>query len=208
VQSIVAGTDISVDATDPANPIVSSTGGGGGGGSATYTQNMGPQATSISTSSFASKGIWFTVDTTITIHSVECLYDPGTSESYKVVIIKEEELIPRQIAAVLGTSNTLTAPALVVTHFGHFAFDTPVQLTADPSAQYAVLLVLTSGTGSSTCRIVFTGDSINPNGPHISSFEQARTADNDPQVGDDFTYGSGTPTANGGVGILIHYTLG
>lgn len=32
VQSIVAGTNVTVDSTDPANPVVSSTGGGGGGG--------------------------------------------------------------------------------------------------------------------------------------------------------------------------------
>lgn len=32
VQSIVAGTNVTVDSTDPLNPIVSSTGGGGGGG--------------------------------------------------------------------------------------------------------------------------------------------------------------------------------
>lgn len=32
VESIVAGTNVSVDSTDPANPIVSATGGGGGGG--------------------------------------------------------------------------------------------------------------------------------------------------------------------------------
>lgn len=32
VDSIVAGTNVTVDATDPANPIVSATGGGGGGG--------------------------------------------------------------------------------------------------------------------------------------------------------------------------------
>ena len=33
VQTIVAGTNVTVDATDPANPIVSAAGGGGGGGS-------------------------------------------------------------------------------------------------------------------------------------------------------------------------------
>jgi hypothetical protein len=33
VQSVVAGTNVTVDNTDPANPIVSATGGGGGGGS-------------------------------------------------------------------------------------------------------------------------------------------------------------------------------
>jgi len=33
VQSIVAGSNVTVDDTDPANPIVSATGGGGGGGS-------------------------------------------------------------------------------------------------------------------------------------------------------------------------------
>jgi len=32
VQTIVAGTGIDVDDTDPANPIVTATGGGGGGG--------------------------------------------------------------------------------------------------------------------------------------------------------------------------------
>lgn len=32
VESIVAGANVTVDATDPANPIISSTGGGGGGG--------------------------------------------------------------------------------------------------------------------------------------------------------------------------------
>ena len=32
VESIVAGTNVTVDATDPANPIVSAAGGGGGGG--------------------------------------------------------------------------------------------------------------------------------------------------------------------------------
>lgn len=32
VQSVVAGTNVTVDSTDPANPIVSATGGGGGGG--------------------------------------------------------------------------------------------------------------------------------------------------------------------------------
>lgn len=32
VQSVVAGTNVTVDATDPANPIVSAAGGGGGGG--------------------------------------------------------------------------------------------------------------------------------------------------------------------------------
>lgn len=32
VQSVVAGTNVTVDNTDPANPIVSATGGGGGGG--------------------------------------------------------------------------------------------------------------------------------------------------------------------------------
>lgn len=32
VQSIVAGTNVSVDSTDPANPIISASGGGGGGG--------------------------------------------------------------------------------------------------------------------------------------------------------------------------------
>lgn len=32
IQSIVAGTNVTVDSTDPYNPIVSATGGGGGGG--------------------------------------------------------------------------------------------------------------------------------------------------------------------------------
>lgn len=35
VESVVAGTGITVDDTDPANPIVAATGGGGGGGSTT-----------------------------------------------------------------------------------------------------------------------------------------------------------------------------
>ena len=36
VQSVVAGTNVTVDNTDPANPIVSAAGGGGGGSSAAY----------------------------------------------------------------------------------------------------------------------------------------------------------------------------
>lgn len=38
VESIVAGANVTVDDTDPANPIVSASGGGGGGGKAEYTQ--------------------------------------------------------------------------------------------------------------------------------------------------------------------------
>lgn len=47
VQSIVAGTGISVDVTDPQNPTVSATGGGGGSGDVTgpasSTDNNFPQ---------------------------------------------------------------------------------------------------------------------------------------------------------------------
>jgi len=45
VQSIVAGTNVTVDNTDPANPIVSASGGGGGGGGKVqYTQIIKPGA--------------------------------------------------------------------------------------------------------------------------------------------------------------------
>ena len=42
VQSIVAGTNVTVDNTDPANPIVSASGGGGGGADLAEGQNITP----------------------------------------------------------------------------------------------------------------------------------------------------------------------
>ena len=49
VQSVVAGTNVTVDATDPANPVISATGGGGGGGTVIKDRRWtpGPAETSI-----------------------------------------------------------------------------------------------------------------------------------------------------------------
>lgn len=51
VQSIVAGSNVSVDATDPANPIISATGGGGGGSGDMLKATYDP--TNIASSAFA-----------------------------------------------------------------------------------------------------------------------------------------------------------
>lgn len=42
IQSVVAGTNVTVDATDPANPIVSASGGGGGTGTVDSVNDVGP----------------------------------------------------------------------------------------------------------------------------------------------------------------------
>lgn len=50
VESVVAGTNVTVDSTDPANPIVSSSGGGGGGDIGDpITDTLGADTSTLST---------------------------------------------------------------------------------------------------------------------------------------------------------------
>jgi hypothetical protein len=72
VQSIVAGTNVTVDNTDPANPIVSATGGGGGGASVTVADV--PPDLAYSTPG----NLWW--DSSVGIMMIH--YDDGTSEQW------------------------------------------------------------------------------------------------------------------------------
>ena len=69
IQSIVAGTNVTIDNTDPLNPVVSATGGGSGGGVQSVQSGSNNVEGSEATSTFASGSI-DTVDNTTTFISV------------------------------------------------------------------------------------------------------------------------------------------
>lgn len=121
VESIVAGTGITVDDTDPANPIVSATGGGGGGSDVldviTPTNSSGTV-----TLDFASKSKYvgaITLGANVTTLAVSNLPGAGKYAEYELHI-KQDPTTPRTFAIpashkALGGSDTAISAVVGVT---------------------------------------------------------------------------------------------
>jgi hypothetical protein len=63
VHSVVAGTNVTVDNTDPFNPVISASGGGGGTGSLTVQDENGTVATGVTQIDFQGAGVTATAGT-------------------------------------------------------------------------------------------------------------------------------------------------
>ena len=125
VEEVVGGTNVTVDNTDPAKPIVNATGGGGGGSisifeasssvpastsSGTYSNLLGMSITPPAAGEYA---LWFTSETQATNASTESQYTIfvngvevlGSSKSIKIGSnsVKTEVTLLRKINYVSGS---------------------------------------------------------------------------------------------------------
>jgi hypothetical protein len=116
VETIVAGTGISVDDTDPANPIVSATGGGGSAFDSGETgtnlsglpgRTIGTRSDTAHTSNRVNLAYFYTpVDITINSMSADFFSITGTGGKVRVAIYEATDMFtPGNWVGTLGTMN-------------------------------------------------------------------------------------------------------
>lgn len=104
VQSIVAGTNVTVDNADPRNPIVSSSGGGSGSGITRSVSNISTNTNAGSAS---------TTDYTYIVTGVVTLTLPtavGNTNRYSVISTDGQTTIATTSAQTINGSSTVTLP--------------------------------------------------------------------------------------------------
>lgn len=149
VASIVAGEGISVDSTDPANPIVSAT--GGGGGTVSFCGiNMPSGGVTLDTDSSATQGRCFTPSHDLTIYAVGAMFAAANSaDTYRGVIAEVDSV---GVGTVQGTPSVTPAIAAGTTNgqSQRFEFASPVVLSA--GVPYFIGVQITSGGGTTSAR--------------------------------------------------------
>jgi len=156
VLSVVAGTGIAVDDTDPANPIVSATGGGGGGGFSLLPSPTQLAPNDYADAAFAFRGneVFARADLDVLGLVVPFAALAGDSEQYKAVafrVTRSSDLVHE-----VYESQVLAPP--VGTNDGEalfFEFDSPVPCRRQTGTTQAWLfgVLRIDGAGTDPCRI-------------------------------------------------------
>lgn len=165
VQSIVAGTNVSVDSTDPANPIVSASGGGGGGGAGL---TLIPSTLDISTyytaaynmlcSQVKAKTAFDIYGATVNVHGGNA----GSGSKFKFVIYKV-------LDATLEILEAYETPEVTVNWLAsvnfqrsvQFKFNFPVSITPDDATtSYLIGVVRTDGTTATPAQVHYRTSSM------------------------------------------------
>lgn len=161
VETIVAGTGISVDSTDPANPVVSATGGGGGGG---LSSLIIPYALPTTSAGYANYTVW------ALLPYVQIL-QYATSWTFKLRLqvasgniaigaIKILTTAANSTAVIASTTVTIggsATPTITPPGAGMHDYQVdPIALTLEPNKSYYAVVYFTSasnptlGQGNST----------------------------------------------------------
>lgn len=140
-------------------------------------------STSISTSSYATKGTLVDVVNTKTLKGVGTYLAPTGSETYKIVVA-EVNPSGNTISAILGTSDEKSVSASA---YGLYNFNFSSDMTLTSGKRIAFLVVRTDGTSTSTCRVPFPGSGSASNSD-FTYYGCARYASNNPTVGDAILY--------------------
>lgn len=147
VQSIVAGTGITVDDTDPANPVVNATGGGSGGYFNGMTYAGGTLA--MSTDTYATKGSpWIPDQDVVVTHLIGQINPAGAGDVYTIGIASLTT--GGTISSVLGTA-TLSPGGPVTSIVIRAALSSPVPISA--GARVLLFISRTDSTGTTAARI-------------------------------------------------------
>lgn len=147
VASIVAGDGISVDSTDPANPIVSAD----GSGTVSFCGiNMPNGGITLDTDLSATQGRCFTPSHDLTIYAVGAMFAASNAaDTYRGVIAEVDSV---GVGTVQGTPSVTPAAAAGTTsgQSRRFEFASPVVLTS--GTPYFIGLQITSGSGTTSAR--------------------------------------------------------
>lgn len=166
---------------------------GGGAGNTVYVDPLyvfdtDPDAdvTSQSASLFASKGEILTPNEDRILTAVRAYIDGGTGHTYKLVVAELVSPDPGVISAILAES----APLVVTAANAAVDFKLPEPPTLTSGTSYALIVVRTDGTATTSANITFlnaSGDEIDPLGifTHVGSVRYEST---DPTVGDSTYY--------------------
>lgn len=132
VQSLVAGSNITIDDSDPANPIISAT--GGGGDASTYfngcTQII--DNSTASTSAYAIKGILFTPDVDMDVSTIGTALNVTASSSYTMGIAEMDSPLAAtaQVVLDLGSTPSVSVASTSAPRFVESTFTADVRLEA------------------------------------------------------------------------------
>lgn len=149
VESVVAGLNVTVDNTDPLNPVVSAS---GGGGAATF---IGCKARRTATLSIAAGGTFVAVPMTAADdYDTSTIHDPATNPSRLTV--------PAGMGGVWRFSATLQwASASTVTHRSFLYYKNGAQISTADGGQRSVPQASTSiWQSGSTDLLLVAGDYI------------------------------------------------
>ena len=124
IQSIVAGENVTVDATDPDNPIVSATGGGGGGAVDSVNgqtgvvvldaADVGADASGAAAAAQAAAQAYADTKTAAEVTRADAAYDAsGAAASAQVAAIAASQPIDSDLTAIAALSTTSFGRALL-----------------------------------------------------------------------------------------------
>lgn len=149
IQEIVAGTNVTVDNTDPARPVVSAAGGGGGGG-VTLSSNQVP--TNFYTGAAATLANLYVPRVDMNLVGLSCMLS-GTAvgQQYKATALKvrnsDNRIFGRYDSAVLtldADDSSVSLKNLL------FTFTTPAPMLRSESATYSWFVGVTRVDGTAT----------------------------------------------------------
>ncbi|MEE8598920.1 MAG: hypothetical protein V3S69_05340 [Dehalococcoidales bacterium] len=186
IDSIVAGTNITVDASDPANPVVASTA-SGGSVQLEYESRSVHSTLAASSSSNATKGTWLTIgSSSVEFAQLAIIMTGGSTDTYRLIIIEEDAVTPFEVAAVIGTSlvQTFTANNQSDAHWVHFEFSSTI--TLETGKRYCFGLQRTDGTGSAACNAVLDSQAQCPSIDFIINSVFTLPSNTIPSIGDDW----------------------
>ena len=193
VQSVVAGTNVTIDNTDPQNPIVSSAGNSGGGGRTTVWAEENNSFNSGTNGGFQfSFGNGATSNNGLTMgyacSAINLTWSSNTAPTGVTVELYLNDVGTGQVATVTGTS-------------GVFNFPTPVAIVEADRIMFRTL------TGSGGSKVVI-GVTLETEGVKGEKGDQGEQGIPGSSTGGDFSNNGDTVGANRTLGNIDAFELG
>lgn len=198
VQTVVAGTGIAVDNTDPANPVVSATGGGGGGGGGGMTL-LGGTASALT---FLSSSYALQVNDLIALGDVDIYGLMGqlgsgavNGHTYQAVVLKVVDSTKTVLEVHLSDTYTISSHDQFSSGKAvHFKFATPVEIRreVDTANHWYIGIMRTDGSPTDASNVGATSSPPSVAWQFFRYVQRLEIADITPTVSEVLTPSAGT----------------